>query len=183
MYYKSYTKSQAVWYTTVHSRTANQTTLTGTARCYKSLETPAVKYNCPSLYLIKHDALNEYGGVEVQLHLFLTSARDVVVSFTPPRSSPSEFHLIRGLVRPRVVRTYWRKRCFPKLEIETNCDTKRYGLPAAMLVPSSSAPQRLHVPLAPPDPPSVALLQHLHNNWTLDLTLPIHNCRFVYCMR
>jgi hypothetical protein len=59
-----------------------------------------------SLWLIKYCFIKEYGGVDVKIHVFLTSALGGVVSFTllqlyPRRKSP-RYPLDRRLIHPRI---------------------------------------------------------------------------------
>jgi hypothetical protein len=68
-----------------------------------------------SLYLIKHQIMNTYGGVEVNLHSFLTSACTVVRSqlHTPAtflRKKNLRCKLNRGLCSPKAGRDVMEKR-------------------------------------------------------------------------
>jgi hypothetical protein len=65
------------------------------------------RQSCPRAYVIKHYAVKAYGGVDVQIHIFLTSAvvgREFTVSSTG-RFTPGEraagTHCIGGRVGPR----------------------------------------------------------------------------------
>jgi hypothetical protein len=82
--------------------------------CYDS-HNSVKKLNCPCAWLINHYAMKAYGGMEVQLHIFLTSAlvagewlASCPGRFTPGKETPLPIGYEIGWT-PEPVWTTWRR--------------------------------------------------------------------------